>query len=45
MITSTAIQIEQATVLLTIDQSVAAVRQLDLSSREQVLRALGNWKN
>jgi len=40
MTTPTAVQIEQATVWLTVDQIVAAVRQLDLSSREKVLRAL-----
>lgn len=40
MTTLTAVKVEQATVLLNIDQIVAAVRQLDLSSREQVLWAL-----
>ena len=40
MTTPTTIQIEQATVWLTVDQIVAAVRQLDRTNREQVLRAL-----
>jgi hypothetical protein len=40
MTTSMAVQIEQATVWLTVDQIVAAVRQLDRANREQVLRAL-----
>ena len=40
MPTSMAVQIEQATVWLTVDQIVAAVRQLDRANREQVLRAL-----
>ena len=34
------VQIKQATVLLTVEQIIAAVRQLDASERDQVLRAL-----
>ncbi len=37
---SSAVQIEQATVLLTVDQIVEAVRQLDTAGRQEVLRAL-----
>jgi hypothetical protein len=35
-----AVQIEQATVLLTVDQIVEAVRQLDTAGRQEVLSAL-----
>jgi hypothetical protein len=35
-----AIQINQATVLLTVQQIIEAVRQLDTSQRKQVLQAL-----
>ena len=35
-----AVQIEQATVLLTLDQIIEAVRQLDTAGRQEVLRAL-----
>ncbi len=35
-----AVQIEQATVLLTVDQIIEAVRRLDTAGRQEVLRAL-----
>ncbi len=40
MNTNSAIQIDRATVLLTVDQIVDAVRQLDDQGRKQVLQAL-----
>lgn len=40
MSTHTAVQINQATVLLTVQQIVEAIRQLDEQERNQVLQAL-----